>query len=134
MFQIEGEKEFLLFPPADYPNLYYTGRPKGKLRYEYPGNFTRDARTLDKRSYLFASSVHIDSPDYVKHPLYHRATPVRAHLRPGDVLFVPAYWHHEVQSVPSPDQPGDGPGTGGMNIAMNVWFANLSFPDVPGML
>ena len=126
LFQLEGEKEFVLFPPEEFPNLYYTGRPKGKMSYTYPGNFTRDTQTLDKRSFMFAGSVNLDKPNYHKHPLYAKTKPLRAHLQPGEVLFVPAYWHHEVQSIPSD-------GGSGMNVAMNVWCANLTFPHVPGM-
>lgn len=139
LFQIEGEKEFLLFSPHDYPNLYYQGRPKGKLRYDFPATFTRDPGTLDKRSFVFASSVNVDEPDYSKHPRYLEARPVRAHLEAGDALFVPAFWHHEVQSLPSshpagPDGAGTEGGGGGINMAINVWCANISWPGVDGML
>lgn len=141
LFMVEGEKEFLLFAPQEYPNLYYQGRPKGALRYTFPATFDRDPLTLDKRSFVFASSVNVDDPDLRRHPRYAQTRPVRAHLRAGDVLFVPSFWHHEVQSLPSPrsaekderDGLGAG-GEGGLNMAMNIWFANISFPAVPGML
>ena len=31
-----------------------------------------------------------------KWPLFAQATPYRALLQPGDTLYLPAYWHHEV--------------------------------------
>jgi ribosomal protein L16 Arg81 hydroxylase len=60
------------------------------------------------------------SQDLVRHPLYRSATPVRAEIGPGDVLYLPAYWHHEVQSIPDEDE--------GINVAVNFWFANVTAP------
>lgn len=37
-------------------------------------------------------------------------------LEEGDVLYLPAYWHHEVKSHPDPEE--------GLNIAVNYWFKN----------
>ncbi|CAN0346139.1 unnamed protein product, partial [Hapterophycus canaliculatus] len=39
--QVRGTKELVLFPPEDLENLYYVGRRKGKLKYEFPGRWTR---------------------------------------------------------------------------------------------
>lgn len=39
--QIRGTKELVLFPPSDLENLYYVGRRKGKLKYDYPGTWMR---------------------------------------------------------------------------------------------
>ena len=41
--------QILLFPPADIGNLYYVGRPKGLLKYKFPGNFTREKSSVDTR-------------------------------------------------------------------------------------
>jgi hypothetical protein len=72
------------------------------------------------RSVVFGSSVNVNSPDYTKHPQYAQATPSRVVLNPGDCLYLPAYWHHEVQSIPDEIE--------GLNIAVNFWFKNLSNP------
>lgn len=53
--QIRGHKELILFPPSDMPNLYYVGRPKGILKYEFPATFVRDKDGLDKRGFVFGS-------------------------------------------------------------------------------
>jgi hypothetical protein len=53
--QIRGHKELLLFPPSDMSNLYYVGRPKGTLKYEFPAKFERDASSVDKRGFVFGS-------------------------------------------------------------------------------
>ena len=39
--QIRGTKELIIFPPKDLKNLYYVGRRKGKLKYEFPGKWRR---------------------------------------------------------------------------------------------
>eukprot|EP01036_Dinobryon_divergens_P026831 gene26831-35523_t len=107
--QIVGKKELLLFPPDDIGNLYYVGRPKGLLKYKFPGNFTREKNS---------------------------ATPLRVVLSAGDTLYLPAYWHHEVQSLPAEEAESEsGPKEVGadvwaapLNIAVNYWFANLTAP------
>lgn len=117
--QIRGRKEVVLYPPSDIDLLYYVGRPKGKLVYEYPSKFTRDPATVQRGSFVFGSSVNMDKPDSLRFPKYKRATAFRVVLHPGDVLYLPAYWHHEVQSLPDEE---------GMNMAVNFWFKNVTFP------
>jgi Cupin-like domain len=91
---------------------------QGHLEYEYPGTFRRD-RLADTRSIVFSSSVNLAAPDFNKHPLFRGLRPHHVLLRPGDVLFMPAYWHHEVRST------GDGASPPG-NIAVNFWYKNLT--------
>lgn len=50
--QVKGDKTLTLFPPPDIRHLYYTGRAKGLLQYEHPGNFTR-------RALATAQGVHV---------------------------------------------------------------------------
>ena len=66
----------------------------------------------------------MDAPDLTAHPLYIKAHPhcMRVVLKAGDTLFIPAYWHHEVQSVPDKEV--------GLNIAVNFWYKNLTAPPV----
>lgn len=63
-----------------------------------------------------SSSVHLGNPDLAKHPELPKATPYKVRLRPGSVLYLPSYWHHEVHSVPDERE--------GLNIAVNYWFRN----------
>ena len=137
----------ILFPPEDLPYLYYIGRPKGLLKYEYPSKFIRDPTSIDKRAFVFGSSVNIDVPDYNKYPLYKKATPIRAVLRPGDTLYLPAFWHHEVQSIPTYSRDSDCSSMTDfnsnsnnskeskkgqlLNIAVNFWFANITTSPIP---
>jgi jumonji domain-containing protein 7 len=133
-----------LFPPSDFPNLYYVKRPKGKLQYEYPSTFIRDIEAIDKRAYVFGSSVDLDSPNLALHPKFTDTHPVRAVIEPGETLYIPAFWHHEVQSVPvdgdifhslvtgtatAADMKMLNSPTGDyLNMAVNFWFKNLTAP------
>lgn len=99
--------------------MYYIGRPKGVLKYEYPGKFTRDVSSIASHGVIFGSSVNIDDPDLDRYPLYAKATPYRVVLEEGDILYLPAYWHHEVQSLPDEE---------GLNIAVNFWYENMTAP------
>jgi jumonji domain-containing protein 7 len=80
--------------------------------------------------------VNVDYPDLDRHPLYRKATPLRVVLSAGDTLYLPAYWHHEVQSLPAEEAESEsGPKEVGadvwaapLNIAVNFWFANLTAP------
>jgi hypothetical protein len=119
--QIAGYKELILYPPSDLENLYYIGRPKGILKYNYPGVFTRDPSSVDKNHFVFGSSVNIDHPDLQRFPRFSNAKPIRVLLKPGQVLYLPSFWHHEVQSIPGNDDDG-------LNIAVNFWFKNVTFP------
>jgi len=119
--QIKGQKEVILFPPSDHKNLYYVGRPKGTLQYSYPSQFIRDKSKVESRAVVFGSSVNIDEPNLKLHPLYENSHPIRALLQPKDVLYLPAYWHHEVQSIPDENE--------GINVAVNFWFSSVN--DIP---
>ena len=90
--------QVVLFPPSDLPFLYYRSRTKGSLKYSFPSHFTRDMDSVSAsgRKVVFGSSVSLDKADLVRHPKYRYATPTRVLLEPGDVLYLPAFWHHEV--------------------------------------
>ena len=62
--------QLILFPPKDLSNLYYTGRPKGTLGYQYPGQFSRPPSSIGPNSVVFGSGVNVDDPDLIRHPLY----------------------------------------------------------------
>ncbi len=62
----------------------------------------------------------MDKPNHENFPLYRYATPIRVVLKPGDVLYLPPYWHHEVQSMPDP--------VAKVNFAINFWFENVTYP------
>lgn len=77
--QVSGEKQVILFPPAEYANLY-------------PAVDTKAAH---------CSHFDVFDPDLEKFPLYREArkNEVRLQLLPGDVLYIPKRWWHAVETV-----------------------------------
>lgn len=51
--QLVGSKHLTLFPPSDIRYLYYTGRAKGLLEYEYPATFRRRKLADSKYAVVF---------------------------------------------------------------------------------
>lgn len=78
--QFAGRKRWLLFPPSASRLLYW---PCDHL----PGPL------------LQFSPVDAENPDLDRYPLFRSATPLVAELGPGDVLFVPTGWWHQVRSL-----------------------------------
>lgn len=86
LVQVTGRKKVVLFSPREAGNLYLSGDK---------------SRVLD-----------IDSPDLSTFPLFSRVTRHECHLEPGDVLFIPALWFHNVVSLD-------------FGVAVNVFWKNL---------
>jgi hypothetical protein len=87
LMQVHGCKRFILFPPSQTYNLY----PIPLLKQLRHGLTLRSAY----------SQVYPDRPDYEAFPKFYQAQQVRQEviLQPGEVLFLPAGWWHEVSSV-----------------------------------
>lgn len=71
--QVYGRKRFFLVPPMQTPYLY---------------NQTAVFSPVDMRKI-----------DIGKYPLANQATPIELVLRPGDTLFIPLGWWHQVESL-----------------------------------
>lgn len=101
---VAGSKRFILFPPEQTKNLYI-----GPLE-----------RTV---SGVPASMADIDKPDFERFPRLREALAAGqiAELRPGDVLFVPYMWWHQVMSDAT------------FNMQVNYWWnpAALQNPQNP---
>lgn len=89
-FQLRGEKIFTLYPPG--------------VRAYYPMP-------------MFSQTAHISrvfregpNPDLSKFPRFDPSKAVRIELRAGDVLYLPAYWWHQVESL------------GEENVNLNFWW------------
>lgn len=75
--QIWGRKRIFLAPPHHDRFLY-----------------AREANAL-----LFASPVDPEAPDFDAYPLARQASLVDCEVGPGDMLYVPAGWYHQVRAL-----------------------------------
>ncbi len=60
------------------------------------------------------SEVDCEAPDYDKHPLFRKASPLEFVLEPGEVLFIPVGWWHHVRSL---------------EVSISVSFTNFQAPN-----
>jgi hypothetical protein len=75
--QIWGSKRIFLAPPHHDEFLY-----------------PREANAL-----LFGSPFDPEAPDFEKFPLAREASMIECVVHPGDMLYVPAGWYHQVRSL-----------------------------------
>ena len=94
-FVCTGSRKFTLFPPEQIQNLYMG-----------PIEFTPAGQPI--------SMVDIENPDFTKHPNFKHAieSGLSATLNPGDAIFIPSLWWHQVESF------------GDLNILINYWWRN----------
>ncbi|KRX52707.1 JmjC domain-containing protein 7, partial [Trichinella sp. T9] len=96
--QIRGKKQLILFDPHQSYRLYEGHILEAMFTYRN-GTFHRDR--LLKSTSMTMSPVDITLPDFEKFPLAKNAVPLNCTISEGDVLFLPSFWWHEVQSYPS---------------------------------
>ncbi len=75
--QIWGSKRIFLSPPHHDQFLY----PK------------------EANAILFGSPFNPEAPDFEKFPLARQATMIECIVNPGDLLYVPAGWYHQVRAL-----------------------------------
>ncbi|KAL1530629.1 hypothetical protein AB1Y20_001529 [Prymnesium parvum] len=92
--QVSGRKTFIIFDPTQTPLLY-----------PFPVHHPHDR----------SAQVDLSSNNQADFPKFERARGSTVTLNPGDVLFLPAYWWHEVVTEPAP------PGV--MTVSVNFWFS-----------
>eukprot|EP01135_Chromosphaera_perkinsii_P008258 Nk52_evm1s1223 gene=Nk52_evmTU1s1223 len=102
--QISGSKHLKLIPPRFYTQMSPTVDTKKK-------NFSH-VNTNDPRVEKASTSTH---PKYTKilHEVYETT------LGPGEMLFIPVWWWHQVTGLPMNDA---GEQEEGFNISMNIWW------------
>lgn len=99
---VAGKRRFTLFPPEQIDNLY-------------PGPFDFAPGGVP------VSMVALENPDLDRYPLFARALEVaqQADLEPGDALYIPYGWWHNVQSQT------------GFNALVNYWWNEAGVDWVP---
>lgn len=90
LVQVTGKKRAVLYSPEDLPYLYLEGDK---------------SRVID-----------IDSPDLELFPDFVHVTSHECIMEPGDILFIPALWFHNMTSLE-------------FSVAVNVFWRNLN-PEV----
>jgi Cupin-like domain len=92
-----GRRRFTFFPPDQLPNLYV-----GPLDLA-PGGMP-------------TSMVKVSAPDLERYPNFAKALAVAetAELGPGDAVFIPSYWWHNVESLLP------------LNLLVNFWWLDSS--------
>lgn len=90
--QISGNKRFRLFDPQQTSSLY-----------PFPAN----------SEIPHISQINIDNPDLGKFPNFTKAKYYECVLAPGEILFIPVFWWHQVYSIPAYN--------GNLNISVNFW-------------
>jgi Cupin-like domain len=90
---VAGRRRFVLFPPEQGPNLYV-----GPLDHTIAGQPT--------------SMVDLEAPDLTRFPRFADAIAAMqvAELEPGDAIFVPSLWWHDVKA------------SGPLNVLVNYWW------------
>ncbi len=90
---VYGRRRFTLFPPGEIANLYV-----GPLDYAPTG--------------APMSLVRLHQPDFERFPKFRSAlaAALTAELSPGDALFIPPLWWHNVESL----EP--------LNVLVNYWW------------
>lgn len=90
---VAGRKRFTFFPPDQFPNLYV-----GPLELAPGGQPT--------------SLVKVSAPDLERYPRYAQAlaSAETVDVEPGDAVFIPNLWWHNVESL----EP--------VNLSMNYWW------------
>ena len=90
---VSGRRRFTLFPPEQIGNLYI-----GPLDYAPTG--------------APMSLVQLHAPDFAQFPRFRAALAAarRAELSPGDAIFIPPLWWHNVESLAP------------LNVLINYWW------------
>ena len=92
--------------------MYEAHIQEASLDYNLASKKFRRKNLLESTS-MVMSPVDILKPDYQRFPKFKEARALNCTIDEGDVLFMPSFWWHEVQSHPSKEEP--------RNAAVNFW-------------
>jgi len=120
---ITGKKKFIVFDPHRNEDLYEGHIREAQFEYDLPTKTFKRSKLLDSTS-MVMSPVNIDAPDLLEYPLFLNkiGKSVTCEVGPGEMLYLPAFWWHEVKS--SPDHAH-------RNIAINYWYKPFYDKEYP---
>ena len=118
--QIKGTKKILLFPPSQYTNLYPYPAYSKYDRQSSIRNITEIIKSKSHNPEIFKKSI--ESKEFPKLKLLQGAQ--LAELSAGEVLFIPSYWWHEVETTSrsADDSLVDKFGSLRLNVSLNFWY------------
>ncbi|KAL5006392.1 hypothetical protein ScPMuIL_015198 [Solemya velum] len=120
--QVSGTKEVIMFEPHNNSRLYEGHIPEAMLSYnEKTGEFRR--KSLVDSTSMVMSPVDILKPDMKRFPKFLDTHPLNCTISEGEVLFMPSFWWHEVQSYPSQKEA--------RNLAVNFWYEPFLTKEFP---
>jgi jumonji domain-containing protein 7 len=122
LVQVSGSKEILLFDPHHNENLYEGHIVEAQLSYDPASEQFLKHTLLDSTS-MVMSPVDISNPNLDRFPRFQHTNSLECTIRPGDVLYLPSFWWHEVVSSPDPDSS--------RNIAVNYWYDPVLTKEFP---
>ncbi|XP_065222718.1 hypoxia-inducible factor 1-alpha inhibitor-like isoform X1 [Planococcus citri] len=89
--QLRGYKRIMLFKPSQFENLY-----------PHPVHHPYDRQT----------QIDFENPDYEKFPRFKNLSGFETIIEPGEVLYIPMYWFHHVESLIQADY----------TMSINFWY------------
>lgn len=92
---VRGSKHFTLLPPSDAAFLREGDYPPARYRFDASsGRFAVDREEgEDAVPWIAVDPLH---PDLARFPEFAQASPVQVTVRAGEILYLPAMWHHRV--------------------------------------
>ncbi|GFS22443.1 JmjC domain-containing protein 7 [Elysia marginata] len=120
--QISGEKHVTLFNPHNNERLYEGHMQETQFSYNKSTRSFHRNRLLDSTS-MVMSPVDLKRPNLKRFPLFADARPMKCSIKAGEILFMPAFWWHEVQSRPNVSEH--------RNLAVNFWYKPFLTKEFP---
>ncbi|XP_071481200.1 uncharacterized protein [Diadema antillarum] len=120
--QLRGRKELILFEPHNNTRLYEAHVPEALLGFDPVSRTFRRKKLMDSTS-MVMSPVDVLKPNYQMFPAFADAQPLNCTINEGDILFMPAFWWHEVQSYPNEIER--------RNLAVNFWYEPFLTKEFP---
>ena len=119
---IDGRKEVILFEPHDNRMLYEAHIPEAQFSVDLKRYKFRRDKLMESTS-MVMSPIDIRNPDFDRFPMFRDTAPLNCTIDEGEVLFMPAFWWHEVQSYPNRDKK--------RNLAVNYWYEPFLTKEFP---